>query len=245
MSDPDGRLTEQYLQRLGELGEAIEAGDADAIDRLVAEVTTLRESDLYHELGSLAREVHDTINAFARDERLAELVEADIPDAKQRLQFIVDRTESAAHRTMGGIEDSLALIDAGGERAQALRDRWERFRRRELSKQEFLRLADDLDAFLGDLGETSGTVHARLTDVMLAQDYQDLTGQMVRQVVDLVQEVEDRLVRLVAISGGRAGKPRAKAAAEQAEGPQLPDADAAEVAQSQEDVDDLLASLGF
>ena len=245
MTAEDGRLTEQYLQRLGALAEAVEAGDGVAIDRLVGELTTLRESALYHELGTLAREVHDTINAFAGDDRLAELVEDEIPDAKQRLQFIVDRTDSAAHRTMSGAEDSIALIDDCGERAQALRDRWERFRRRELSKQEFLRLAEDIDAFLAGLGETSSTIHGKLTDVMLAQDYQDITGQMVRQVVELVRAIEARLVRLVAISDARGGKPRAAAAAEKAEGPQLPDADAARVARSQEDVDDLLASLGF
>lgn len=245
MSAEDGRLTEHYLQRLDALAEAVEAGDGGVIDRLVGELTTLRESALYNELGTLAREVHDTINAFARDERLAELVEAEIPDAKQRLQFIVDRSDSAAHRTMSGAEESLALIDACGERAQALRDRWQRFRRRELSKQDFLRLAEDIDAFLRGLGDTSGAIRGKLTDVMLAQDYQDITGQMVKQVVELVQEIEERLVRLVAISGSRTGKPRAATAAEAAEGPQLPDADATRVARSQEDVDDLLASLGF
>lgn len=246
MSDDDGRLTAQYLQRLDELGQAIEGGDDDAVDRLVAEVTALRESALYREIGTLAREVHETINAFAEDDRLAELVEAEIPDAKQRLQFVVDRTDSAAHRTISGAEESLAMIDDCGERAQALRDRWTRFRRRELSKQEFLHLAEDIDEFLGTLGEASGTIHGKLGDVMLAQDYQDITGQMIRQVVDLVQEIEARLVRLVAISGAPAARPRSEAAAPvRAEGPQLPDADAAEVAQSQEDVDDLLASLGF
>lgn len=245
MSAEDGRLNEQYLQRLGNLAAAVEAGDGEAIDRLVAELTTLRESALYNELGTLAREVHETINAFARDDRLAELVAAEIPDAKQRLQFIVDRTDDAAHRTMSEAEASLSLVDACGREAQTLRDRWERFRRRELSKQEFIALADDIDRFFSALGETSSTVHGRLTDIMLAQDYQDITGQMIRQVVDLVREVEERLVRLVAISGDRPGEPRGARAGEQAEGPQLPDADAARVARSQDDVDDLLESLGF
>ncbi len=245
MSAEDGQLSEQYLQRLGALAEAIEAGDGEVIDRLVAEVTTLRESALYNELGTLAREVHETINAFARDDRLAELVEAEIPDAKQRLQFIVDRTGEAAHRTLSGAEESLSLVDSCGREAQTLRDRWERFRRRELSKHEFVALADDIDRFLGALGQSSSVVHARLTDIVLAQDYQDITGQMIRQVVDMVREVEERLVRLVAVSGGGHARPRTEAASEQAEGPQLPDADAARVARSQDDVDDLLASLGF
>ncbi len=244
MSDQDGHPGGQYLQRLNALSQAIERGDAAAVDRLVAEVTTLRDSALYREIGTLARDVHETINAFAADNRLAELVEAEIPDAKQRLQFIVDRTESAAHRTMSGAEASLALIDDCDERAGALRERWAQFRRRELSKHDFLRLADDIDAFLAGLGESASTIHGQLADIMLAQDYQDLTGQMIGQVVDLVQEIEARLVRVVAISGGSADQSRA-VAAEQAQGPQLPDADAAAVARSQEEVDDLLASLGF
>ena len=245
MSAEDGQLSDGYLQRLGALSEAVEAGDREVIDRLVAEVATLRETALYQEIGTLAREVHETINAFARDDRLAELVEAEIPDAKQRLQFIVERTGEAAHRTLSGAEESLSLVDDRSREAQVLRDRWERFRRRELSKQEFVALADDLDRFLGELDRSSRVVHARLTDIVLAQDYQDITGQMIRQVVDMVREVEERLVRLVAISGGGRARPPAGSTSTQAEGPQLPDADAAEVAHSQEDVDDLLASLGF
>ena len=108
-------------------------------------------------------------------------------------------------------------------------------------------LNDDLDRFLEAIGDESRAIHGKMTEIMLAQDYQDITGQMIKQVVTMVQEIEEKLVRLVTISGGGADRAegRKEKNADQAEGPQLPSASSSEVAQSQGDVDDLLASLGF
>ena len=126
-----------------------------------------------------------------------------------------------------------------------MRDRWRQFRNRELSKDEFVVLNDDLDHFLEAISDDSDAIHGKMTEIMLAQDYQDITGQMIKQVVNMVQEIEEKLVRLVTISGGRSETARSAGAGEAAEGPQLPSANKEKVAQSQGDVDDLLASLGF
>ncbi len=240
-------MNEQYLGRLDDLVGAIETGDKARIDELVSELTTLRESSLYQELGMLTREIHDAINSFASDDRIAELAQEEIPDAKERLNFIVTKTDDAAHRTMTGAEETVSMIDDFNQRAEVMRDRWRRFRNRELSKQEFVVLNDDLDHFLEAIGEESQAIHGKMTEIMLAQDYQDITGQMIKQVVSMVQEIEEKLVRLVTISGAGTGPEESRKAknAEQGQGPQLPSASNSEVAQSQGDVDDLLASLGF
>ncbi len=240
-------LNEQYMGRLKDLTDAMEAGDDQRIDALVSELTTLRESSLYQELGMLTREIHDAIRTFANDDRVAELAQEEIPDAKERLNFIVSKTDEAAHRTMTGAEETVTMIDAFNERAGTMRERWRQFRNRELSKQEFVVLNDDLDRFLEGIGDESQAIHGKMTEIMLAQDYQDITGQMIKQVVTMVQEIEDKLVRLVTISGTSVDQDetRKEKSADKAEGPQLPSASASEVAQSQGDVDDLLASLGF
>ncbi len=247
MSADRGYLTEEYLARMDELTSAMESGDGVRIDELISELTTLRESSLYQELGMLTRDIHETINAFAADDRIAAIAQEDIPDAKERLTYIVTKTDEAAHRTMTGAEETVSMIDQFGERAENMRDRWRQFRNRELSKAEFVTLNDDLDHFLEAIHDESQAIHGKMTEIMLAQDYQDITGQMIRQVITMVQEIEEKLVRLVSISAGAKCdlEPPAKDDAATAEGPQLPSASKDKVAQSQGDVDDLLASLGF
>ncbi|MCP4494665.1 MAG: protein phosphatase CheZ [Gammaproteobacteria bacterium] len=244
--DDSGYLTDEYISRLKILSEALESGDETRIHGLVGELTTLRESALYQELGKLTREIHDSINAFGNDERIAELAQEAIPDAKERLNFIVTKTDEAAHKTMEGAEAAMALMDGFSGQANDLHERWTSFRNRQLSKVEFIALNDDISGFLESFSSDSHAVNSKMTDIMLAQDYQDITGQMIKQVVTMVQEVEDKLVRLVTISGAWCTDvDTGKNAGEIAEGPQLPTADKSKVATSQGDVDDILASLGF
>ncbi len=247
MSENTNYMTDQYMDRLGNLSSAIESGNKERADELVSELTTLRESYLFQQLGMLTREIHDTINSFANDDRIAELAQEDIPDAKERLEFIVTKTDDAAHRTMCGAEETVSMIDAIDQRAQSMHDRWRQFRNRELSKQDFVELSHDLDKFLDAIGDESRAIHGKMTEIMLAQDYQDITGQMIKQVVRMVQEVEEKLVRLVTISGCAEVKigDQKPDQNDVAEGPQLPSANKDGVAHSQNDVDDLLASLGF
>jgi chemotaxis protein CheZ len=244
-------LTEPYMKRLQSLTEAIASKDEGKIGDIVGELTTLRESSLYQELGMLTREIHDSISSFGNDERIAELATEDIPDAKERLNFIVTKTDEAAHRTMTVAEETMEVMDKFSGKADAMRERWAQFRNRELSKVEFIQLSDEITQFLDSVEPESATVNGKMTEIMLAQDYQDITGQMIKQVVTMVKEVEDKLVRLVAISGlGDTSPAKEKTASKKlggeiAVGPQLATADKEVVASSQGDVDDLLASLGF
>ncbi len=239
-------LTEEYLARLNELGNALNQNNNDAANRLIGELTTLRESSLFQELGKITREIHDSINAFSDDQRVVELTEEEIPDAKERLNYIVTKTEQAAHRTMTGAEAAMEVIDEFNESATEIQQRWKEFRTSKLSKSDFLTLSDDIDSFLSSIRPESDKVRAKMTDIMMAQDYQDLTGQMIKQVISMVQEVEEKLVRLVAISGAKLSTSEQKHVdGSMAHGPQLPNANKAEVATSQDEVDDLLASLGF
>ena len=238
-------LNEEYMARVKELNQALDQNDNDSANRLIGELTTLRESSLFQELGKITREIHESINAFNDDQRVVELTEEEIPDAKERLNYIVTKTEQAAHRTMTGAEAAMEVIDEFTDSAVAIQQRWQEFRTRKLSKTEFLSLSDDIDEFLTSIQPESDKVRSKMTDIMMAQDYQDLTGQMIKQVISMVQEVEEKLVRLVAISGAKLSTDEKHSDGTMAHGPQLPTADKAEVATSQDEVDDLLASLGF
>lgn len=247
-------LTETYINRLQLLNDAIESKDEKKISDIVGELTTLRESALYQELGMLTREIHDSIHTFGNDERIAKLATEDIPDAKERLNFIVTKTDEAAHRTMTAAEETMDIMENFSGKAHGIQERWSQFRNRKLSKDEFILLNEEITQFFESLESDSSIVNSKMTEIMLAQDYQDITGQMIKQVVTMVKEVEEKLVRLVAISGlvvvpakektEKTEKGKASDG-EKAEGPQLPTADKEIVASSQGDVDDLLASLGF
>ncbi len=241
-------VKEGYLARLGELGSALEQNDHDRANQLIAELATLRESSLFQELGKLTREIHDSINAFSEDDRVAELASEDIPDAKERLSFIVSKTDDAAHRTMSDAEQTVDIVNTFNQQAGDLHQRWKKFKTQQMSKSDFLTLCEDIDKFLGSIEGESIKVKEKMTDIMMAQDYQDLTGQMIKQVTNMVQEIEEKLVRLVAITGSRISEVKEKDAEKDGtmvHGPQLPTADKAEVATNQDEVDDLLASLGF
>lgn len=241
-----GYLKQEYVSRLQSLAEVLESGDPGRVHELVGELTTLRESALYQELGKLTREIHDSIQAFGQDDRISALATEDIPDAKERLNFIITKTDEAAHKTMEGAEQAMTLVGDFTSRSADIRNRWKQFRQRELSKQDFIKLSDDIDGFFASIETETGQINSRMTDIMLAQDYQDITGQMIKQVVNMVQEVEEKLVRLITISGAcRQIGETGKSSAEIAVGPQLPSADNDTVVASQGDVDDLLASLGF
>ena len=203
-------LTEEYMERLDELSDSLQSGKREDAHRLIGELTTLRESSLFQELGKLTREIHDSIASFSDDERMARLTEEEIPDAKERLSYIITKTDEAAHRTMTGTEAVMEVVDDLNQQAANISDRWKQFRSRELSKADFLAMGEDMDRFLSSIDAHSQQAKGSLTDIMMAQDYQDLTGQMIRQVINMVQEVEERLVRLVAISGASLGEKKNK-----------------------------------
>ena len=248
MSDApnSGQVTDEYLSRLNNLAETIKAGDIEQSNILIGELSTLRDPSLFYELGTLTREIHESINAFSNDHRVAELAEEEIPDAKERLSFIVTKTDQAAHRTMTNAEQTVEIVNAFNDQAAEIHERWKQFKNKEMSKQNFLTLSGDIDAFLASVSGESEKVKGHMTDIMMAQDYQDLTGQMIKQVTNMVQEIEGKLVRLVAITGAKISENNNEHKdGTMAHGPQLATANKEEVATNQDEVDDLLASLGF
>lgn len=244
---------QQYLESSRLLTQALEAGDEETAKHLVDELTRLRETSLFKEIGSLTRELHESLKTFRLDTRINELTSTEIPDARERLNYVITMTEQAAHRTLTAIEESMPGVETITSKAHSLSEQWQRFRNRELSVDEFRHLSREVDEFLGTVESEGGKVQSQLTEALMAQDYQDLTGQIIRRVINLVQEVEENLVQLVRISGGRMVEEKRQAADKQEdeamklEGPHVPGtgSETQEFVQGQDDVDDLLSSLGF
>ena len=247
----DAQTSKDRLTQVRALLEQLEQGNDDEAERLLDELMRQRETSLFLELGKLTRELHEALNAFLADSPLVKLANTEIPDAKARLNHVVSMTESAANRTLNAVEHSLPLSESIREQVEALAADWQRFRRRAMGADEFRDLTRRLDEFLGRTGADMARLHGSLSEVLMAQDYQDLTGQIIRRVINLVQEVEDNLVGLIRISGQRlTAEPRAEAAVRATvgatvSGPAVPGVDHGELVQGQDEVDDLLSSLGF
>lgn len=244
--------TDDRLQVARNLVSALESGDESEVATLLDTLGAQHERSLFNELGRLTRQLHEALNSFRMDSRLSEITETDIPDAKERLSYVVTMTEQAANRTLNAIEDSMPRLSRISDRSGELAQSWERFRSRELDVQEFRELSRELSEFLGCAKEESVAVSAQLSEVMMAQDFQDLTGQVIRRVIDLVQEVEEGLVGLVRVAGERMARTTEEipTAAENKNdshgyGPAVPGVDKADVVHGQDEVDDLLSSLGF
>lgn len=212
----------------------LEAGDGAAAADVLDKLTRLRETDLFQEVGRLTRQLHDTLVSFQIDERLPAIAMAEMTDAKDHLNRAIGMSEDAAHRTMASIEKTMPICAGLESRATDLRKTWERFMSRELGIEEFRALTRELGAFLIFSQNESKTIKAGLNDILMAQEYQDLTGQTIRRVIRLVQEVEGSLVDMIKLSGTH--HTEAPAGPRQAELPKL---------QNQDEVDELLSSLGF
>jgi chemotaxis protein CheZ len=232
------------LETARALVEMLEAGKNQEAEQLIAELSLGRESELFQEVGRLTRELHEAINGFLLDARMAELTEIDIPDAKERLSYVITMTQQSADRTLTAVEKSLPLVAEMEGRAKQLAGEWDKFRSRQLNKDEFQELSLALDGFLKESACSAAALHENISEVLMAQDFQDLTGQIIKKVIDLVQDLEQRLVMLVRITGQRMEVKREQQP-EKLEGPVVPGVDQGDVVNGQDEVDDLLSSLGF
>jgi chemotaxis protein CheZ len=220
------------------LVEALERGDEAGADKLVKELAMDRNQVLLREVGKLTRDLHEAVTNIRVDHDIVELAEHDLPDAKERLNYVMAKTEEAAHRTLNAIEASLPLTEVLRERAELVGEEWTRVRRREMDIAEFKTFGDRLADFLHQVCDASSELQEKLSDVLMAQDFQDLTGQVIRRVITLVQDVEHQLIGVIQ----RTGEMQSATAAE---GPQVTGAGRAKSVSSQQEADEILASLGF
>lgn len=237
-------INEEVLNRAKNLVDSLESGKADQAHGLLDELTRLHEQSLFQELGKLTREFHEALNSFRTDARLAQLAGEDIPDAKERLKHVIKMTDEAAHTTLNVVEDVIPKCDNVEARANDIKVRWERFTRREMDAQEFRDLSKELDEFLSNVSLDMGSMKSGLNDVLMAQGYQDLTGQIITRVITLVGDLEESLVHLIRISGQRQ-PPDKQEDEKKLEGPQVPGIESESAVSGQDEVDDLLSSLGF
>ncbi|MDZ3993160.1 protein phosphatase CheZ [Pseudomonas sp. Teo4] len=254
-----GEFESTLKKHAEELVESLERGRFGDAVQLIHQLNQTRDRGLYQEVGKLTRELHSAIVSFQIDPRMPQAEEvSQITDATERLSYVVKLTEGAANRTMDLVEQSTPVLNELATEAQALSVDWQRFMRREVEAPEFRELVKRVDSFLTHSADGNRKVAGHLNDILLAQDYQDLTGQVIKRVTALVTEVESNLLKLVLMASQvdrfagiehdhqqlRAEKDQEKHPT-RGEGPQIHADKREDVVSGQDDVDDLLSSLGF
>jgi len=243
----ESNIKSLQLKAARALVSALEADNEEQITKQLTLLAQAQESELFLEVGKLTRELHESLNSFNVDSRLVDLANTDMPNTRDRLNYVITTTENAAHKTLGFIDETLPLATSLKETAEKIDESWHRFRMREMSVDEFRELSKEIEAYLPIVKQHSDQIHINLTDMMMAQGFQDLTGQVIRQVITLVEEVEDNLVRLVKVSGKHLEHKKEDKVVDpiKAEGPQINAENNPNVVNNQDEVDDLLSSLGF
>ena len=198
--------------------------------------------NMYERLGGIVRLLHDSLRELGYDRALTE-ASSQIVDAQDRLEYVATLTEQAANKVLNTLDEGMPAQDKLSKQAQDMDARWNDLFSGKLSLDEFKALAGDSRQFASAVSEATEAEKARLLEIMMAQDFQDITGQLIKKVVIITKTVENELAQL--LRDNAPPETRAKLAEKEAapalmSGPSMPEA-----ALDQDNVDDLLADLGF
>jgi len=199
--------------------------------------------DIITRIGSLTRMLRDSLRELGLDQAIAEAAEA-IPDARDRLDYVVQMTAQAAERALNCVEAAQPHQDQMEAGANQLKGRWDAWFENPIELTDARELVSDTRQFLTDVpGHTSYT-NKQLLEIMMAQDFQDLTGQVIKRMMDVIQEIERQLLMVLLENMPEANAAARKEGNSLLNGPQI-HANAPGVVANQDQVDDLLDSLGF
>lgn len=205
--------------------------------------------DVIHRIGNLIRMLRDSMRALGLDKEVEKAAQA-IPDARDRLTYIASMTEQAAERSLNAIDRAQPIQNDISARATMLAQRYQ-------TERNDPQLMADVESFLNDLPKMVDSTNRELLEIMMAQDFQDLTGQVIKKMMDVIRGVEFQLLQVVLDNvpqeAAREDYQRRIDELKQMEdsrresflhGPQVRSGEA-DVMDSQSQVDDLLAELGF
>lgn len=208
---------------------------------LVAAAADPQEA-VFNGLGLLARQLHDSLRGLGVD-KLLEDSARQIPDTRQRLAYIAQMTEQAASRVLNATDIAKPVQDELIARSQALSHRWEAMFASQLSVDEFKALAADSRTYFAETPGKLKLTNDQLLEIIMAQDFQDLTGQVIKKVVEMVQGLETQLLSLLLEAMPEQRKVEAPEGL--LNGPVVNSEGRIDVVNNQSQVDDLLESLGF
>lgn len=196
---------------------------------------------LINRIGQLTRQMREGIRELGLDKSIARAAEA-IPNARDRLSYVAQMTERAAERALNAVDVAQPIQDQLSRQANGLTQRWDVWFVSPLELDEARELVLDTRTYLSDVPKQVSATNAQLMEIMMAQDFQDLTGQVIKKMMDVIKDMETHLLQLL-IDNAPPEK-RQEASQSLLNGPQTKQGNK-DAVDDQEQVDDLLASLGF
>ena len=196
-------------------------------------------AEVHQKIGLLTRQLHNALNELGYAEQLRGSA-GELPDAQSRLSYIARLTGEAAEKVLGRVEQAKAQHDYIASETRRMVTSLVADPVAAVAKGEIFN-------FLPDVERVTEEADTHLTEIMMAQDFQDLTGQVIARVVNLAATFEDQLVQLlIQTAPPNAQIPVAEAPRTQhLQGPVVDPESTPDVVTDQSQVDDLLASLGF
>ena len=204
---------------------------------------TAPTQDIITQIGSLTRMLRDSLRELGLDKAIAEAAEA-IPDARDRLDYVVQMTGQAAERALNCVEASQPRQTELENGAKALKGRWDEWFENPIELTDARSLVSDTRSYLEEVPTHTSFTNSQLMEIMMAQDFQDLTGQVIKRMMDVVQEIERQLLMVLIDNIPEEQRHHKKDSTSLLNGPQI-HSDAPGVVANQDQVDDLLDSLGF
>jgi chemotaxis protein CheZ len=222
---------------------ATESVSAATADVAATEAESVQEyssanSPMFDRLGHIVRQLHDSLRELGYDRSLSDIA-TEVTDAAGRLEYIATLTEQAANKVLNSIDEAMPVQDALIQTAKDVEGRWDQLFDGKLGLEEFKLLAQDSRRFAGTVAANGEAEKARLMEIMMAQDFQDITGQIIKKVVTITQKLEQELAQLLIDNAPQSTREKEKVV-DLLAGPDVPTS-----ALAQTDVDDLLADLGF
>lgn len=201
------------------------------------------QNKVFQRVGQMARQLHDTLSDLGYDKLVEKTVMA-LPDAKDRLAYIANLTEQAACRVLNATDIANPIQDQLENDSAALGKKWDALFANQMGVDDFKQLAQETRAFLKQgVREKTAATKEQLLEIMMAQDFQDLTGQVIKKVISVAQELEAQLMGVLIET--MPGEKRTESVNSLLNGPVINAEGRTDVVGSQQQVDDLLDSLGF
>ena len=197
---------------------------------------------VFAQLGQMTRGLHNLLRELGYDKALGQMAQ-ELPNNRDRLNYIAAMTAQAAERTLNAAEIAQPIQVNLGSAARDLSGKWDRLFDKQLGVDEFKALVRDTRGYLKEVPAQSEATNAQLMEIIMAQDFQDLTGQVIKRILEAAQNLESQLLSLL-IETTPEGM-RQSVDPGLLNGPVINASGRNDVVTSQEQVDDLLESLGF
>lgn len=223
------------------LFDSIVEANAAASAPAAAPAPAENAAEVISRVGQMTRALHDAMRGLGIDKKL-ESAAAAVPDARDRLAYVASMTEQAASRALNATEIARPIQDQLALEAETLSMRWDSLFQTQPGVEAFKMLVENTRDFLRAVPGRAQATNAELTEVMMAQEFQDLTGQVIKKVADVTHDLESQLLQLLV---EHAPAERRVEATGLLNGPVINAGGRTDIVANQEQVDQLLESLGF